>query len=277
MNQRARDLLSLHRPQDALHELAKSFDPDDPLDWWLRGLAFYGLDRIDDALRASGNGLQLAPEHPLLLALVARCHSERRDLVAAEQATLAALRVNPEDADLLVLYGWIVAKAGQIDKARKLIAEARRLDPESADAVRLEAAIAAARFDHGETLRRGRELLALDPEDAHAHALTGEVLHIEGDIARAGEHLRTAVVSDPANAVMAEVARENLVWRHPLMWPLRPVHRFGPAWLWIAGMVVLVYTYATGIVPLMLIFGGVWVAYAAYSWVVPPIVRRLVK
>ena len=42
-------------------------------------------------------------------------------------------------------------------------------------------------------------------------------------------------------------------------------------------MVVLVYTYASGIVPLMLIFGGVWVAYAVYSWVVPPLVRRLVR
>ena len=273
----ARHLMTLSRHGEALEELQKEFDSEDPSHWWLRGLALYGLYRIDDALNAAASGLRIDPENTLLLDLVARCHANRGDLVEAEQAILAALRVDPEDADLLALYALIVAKAGQIDKAKKLVAQARRIEPENASALRLEASIAVARGEDREALLRSQEMLAINPEDSHAHLLAGEVLHDRGDVDEAAEYLRTAVVSNPRDSVAAEIARENLVWRHPLMWPLRPLHRFGPAKVWIAGIVLLFLARSTKNTTLMLVAGLTWLAYVLYSWIMPPIVRRIVK
>jgi tetratricopeptide (TPR) repeat protein len=273
----ARHLIALRRPDEALEKLAQSFDSEDPLYWWLRGLALFALDRVGEALDAAKNGLRIDPESPLLLDLVARCHSSRGELVAAEEAVLAALRTDAEDAELLALYALIVAKAGQIEKARKLIAQARRVDPENASALRIEAAIAVSRGDDREALLRGREMLALNPEDPHAHLLTGELLHDRGDVDEAAEYLRTAVVGDPRDSVAAEIARENLAWRHPLMWPLRPAQRFGSAKEWMAGVVLLLLARSTKNTTVMLTAGIAWLLYCVYSWVVPPIVRRLVR
>ena len=154
MSDRARHLIALGRSQEAIAELDKSFDSEDPVQWWVRALALFDLDRIDDALKATASGLSIDPESVLLLDVVARCQVRRGDLVAAEEAALAALRVDPEDADLLALYALIVAKAGQLEKAKKLVAQARRLDPESTSALRVEAAIASSRGDDRETLLR---------------------------------------------------------------------------------------------------------------------------
>jgi len=277
MSDRARHLIALGRSQEAIAELDKSFDSEDPVQWWVRALALFDLDRIDDALKATASGLSIDPESVLLLDVVARCQVRRGDLVAAEEAALAALRVDPEDADLLALYALIVAKAGQLEKAKKLVAQARRLDPESTSALRVEAAIASSRGDDRETLLRSREILSIDPEDRHAHLLAGEVLHNRGDVADAAEYLRTAVVNDPRDAVAAQIARENLAWRHPLMWPLRPVHRFGGARVWIAGIVLLMLARMTKNSTVILSVAIAWVVYCIYSWVVPPLVRRMVR
>jgi len=277
MTHRAQHLIALHRPADALAELAKDFDAEDPLHWWLRGLALFGLDRLDEALAATSSGLRIDPEHTLLLDLVARCQIARGDLVKAEEAVLAALRVDAEDADLLALYALIVAKAGQLEKAKKLIAEAKRVDPENANALRIEATIAVSRGDEREALLRSREILAIDPEDAHAHALTGGLLHDRGEVHDAAEHFRAVVVNDPRDPVAAAIARENLAWRHPLMWPLRPVHKFGAAKVWVAGIVLLLLARTTKDTTVMLVAGIAWLVYCVYSWVVPPIVRRIVR
>lgn len=277
MNERAQHLIALGRSEEALAELARSFDADDPLEWWLRGLALLSLERSENALDAVASGLRLDPESPLLLDLAARCHFHRGDLIAAERAALAALRADAEDADLLALYALIVATAGQLEKAKKLIAEARRVDPENESALGVEAALAVSRGDDREGLLRSRELLAINPEHATAHALTGNLLYNRGDVDDATEHLRTAVVSEPSDADWAEIARLNLLWRHPLMWPLRPLQRFGIAPVWIAAIVVIFLTRLTRNDTITLIVVFAWIAYCVYSWIVPPIVRRLVR
>ena len=43
MSDRARHLIALGRPAEALTELAKNFDAEDPQHWWLRGLALFFL------------------------------------------------------------------------------------------------------------------------------------------------------------------------------------------------------------------------------------------
>jgi tetratricopeptide (TPR) repeat protein len=269
----AMHLVSLGRSEEALRKLGESFDPEDPWQWWLRGVALLDLERVDEAIDAVGQGLNLEPEAAALLALLARCRLLQDDLVEAEQAVLAALRADAEDADNLALYARIVAGAGQLEKARKLVARARQLDPENENVVRMQSVLAIARGDEREALLHSRELLAIDPENVYAHRIAGAVLHDRGDVDAAAGHFRTAVVSDPAERETVEMAHENLLWRNPFMWPLRPVQRFGIAPVWIAGVATmygarLVSRTAAGIVAVL------WLTYCVYSWVVPSLVRR---
>lgn len=272
----AMHLVSLGRAEEALRRLAEAFDPEDEWQWWLRGVALLELDRHAEARGAAEKGLALEPEHPALLALLAHCHIALRDLVEAERAILAALRADAEDADNLALYARIVAEAGQLEKARRLVERARRLDPENETVVRMQSVLAIAGGDQRMALLHSRELLAINPENVYAHRIAGAVLHNRGDVEAAAGHLRTAVVADPAERDIAEVARENLLWRNPFMWPLRPVQRFGIAPMWIAGVATM---YAARLVSdrAAVVATVLWLAYCVYSWVVPPLVRRYLR
>lgn len=272
----AQHLVSLGRPQLALDKLAEAFAPDDPLFWWLRGVALFDLDRTSEALASARDGLQLDPESTLLLSLATRCHIALGELSAAEQTALAALRLDPDDPDLLAQYALIAARAGQPEKAAKLIARARRIDPEHAGALRIDAALAMARGDAREALLRSRELLAIDPEDPHAHALAGGVLQERGDLDAASAHLRHAVLYDPSDNDYADAARQNLALTHWAMWPLRPIQRFGAAPVWLTG-VALVYgsTYIGPRVSTTVVIS--WIVYCVYTWVVPPLVERRIR
>lgn len=277
MSERALHLIALSRPKEALVELDKSFDPESARDWWVRALALFGASRLEESLQAVGSGLKVNPDYKLLFDVAARVHFHRGDLARAEEAVLAGLRIETEDADMLALYARIVAKAGQVDKAKKLIAEARRVDPENTTAMHVEAAIATSSGDDIEALSISREILAIDPENTYAHLVAGQTLHDRGDVHEAAEHLRTAVVNNPNDSRAAEIARENLAWRHPLMWPLRPVHKFGAAKVWVVGIVLLLLARSTQNSTVMVTVGLTWLAYVLYSWVVPPIVRQMVK
>jgi tetratricopeptide (TPR) repeat protein len=273
----ALQLVQLKRPAEALEKLGESFDPEDPWDWWLRGLALYGLDRNAEAIEAAEQGLALDPESITLLALLARCRLDEGDLPRAEEAVLAALRLDAEDVDHLALYAHIVATAGQFDKARKLIERARQIDPENTAALRMQSTLAVARGDEREALLRSRELLTINPEDVHAHRIAGAVLHDRGNVDDAAEHLRSAVVIDPQQHDVAGLARENLLWRNPFMWPLRPLQRFGLAPIWIGAVAVMFAARMFASNTVKLVIALVWLTYCVYSWVVPPLVRRWLR
>ncbi len=61
------------------------------------------------------------------------------------------------------------------------------------------------------------------------------------------------------------------------MWPLRPVHKFGAAKVWVAGVALLLVARMTRNNTITLAIAFAWIAYCVYSWVVPPIVRRLIR
>lgn len=273
----ALQLLQMKRPEEALKKLALAFDPEDPWEWWLRGVALFDLDREEDAIEAIGHGLAIDPESTELLALLARCRLSLRDLAGAEEAILAALRIDPEHADNLSLYAHVVAADGQFDKARKLLERARRLDPENEAAMRMQSFLAAARGDEREALLRSRELLAINPEDVTAHRVAGSLLHRRGDVDDAESHLRSAVVIAPFENGTAELARENRLWRNPFMWPLRPLQRVGMAQSWIAAMAILFVARRIAPPGVQLTLAVFWIVLCVYSWVVPPLVRRWIN
>ena len=273
---RAFTLLQLGRAEEALEMLARDFDADDPWCWHLRVAALLELDRSRGAARVAENALAQHPEHPYLLDALAAARLGLKDFAGAEQAILGALRLDAENADFLTRYAHVVARVGQLEKAEKLVARALAIEPESAFALQMHALLATAGTDRGVALARSRELLRHWPEQPHGHRLLGYA-NADDDVDEAADSLRLEVELDPTDDDVAEAARELRERSHWLMWPLRPLMKWGPAPVWIAGVGTMFTLRALKLHTPLAILVGVWIAYCVYSWTVPFLVRRLVR
>jgi tetratricopeptide (TPR) repeat protein len=271
--------LSMGRPERSLEVLSGAGDAvvEDPDAYVIKAAALLEMGRDVDATAAARDGLGLDPEHVGLLELLATARWRLDDHAGAEQAFLEALRRRTEDPVLLARYALLVAQEGQVEKAGRLLGEAARIDPDEATVDYVSAVVAYLQGDDSEAARRGQELLRADPEHADAHAFLGRLDFEHGRTARAGEHLRRAASLEPDSATHRYAAREARFVNHPALRPLRAVVRFGPGKVWIAAIVVVFGLRAAGLETVATIAALVYLAFALYSWVAPPIVRRWVR
>jgi Flp pilus assembly protein TadD len=271
----ARHLLDVGRPQRALEVLEQLPNPDldDPELWYLRAAALHDLERFAEAGDAARQGLAIDPHGVDLLVVLASAEAERGHLAEAETAMLAALELSPDHPTLLARYGLLVAQAGQLDKAERLVAEAGRLAPESPDVINARSIVAFLRGDDNEAAAHGRALLAQNPESLAGHLVLGSTASAAGRLGDADRHFRTAASLEPSDEY-AEIARESGLAVHWLLLPLWPIARFGPAPVWLAGVGVIIVLGALGYGSAAAIAGVSWLAYCAYTWVIPPLLRR---
>lgn len=264
------------RPQKCLEALqSASEELVGRLEYWtLRTLALFDLKRTDEALEAAQKGLALFPEETLLLYLLACCFQRRHALDRAEQAILAALRIEPENPSFLCRYAQILCAAGQLAKAQALLDTAEKIDPEAEEIAKVRWLLSYLQGMDRNMDEQSRKLLESNPEDSLAQALAGQA-HLLNHRYRKGKRLLSlAVQANPADMDVAEVARGARVLNHWLLVPLWPMARLGPAVCWFLGA-------GSAIVLAMLGFeqtAGVWmvfyVVYCVYSWIVPPLVER---
>jgi tetratricopeptide (TPR) repeat protein len=271
--------LELGRPERSLEELSRAGDAvvEDPSAHLIKAAALLEMGRDADATDAARDGLELDPEHVGLLELLATSRWRLNDHAGAERAFLEALRRHTEDPVLLARYALLVAQEGQLEKAGRLLGEAARIDPDEATVHYVSAVVAYLNGDDSEAARRGRELLGADPEHAGAHAFLGRLDFEHGRTTRGGEHLRRAASLDPDSPTHRAAAREARIVNHPALRPLRAVVRFGPGKIWIAAIVVVFGLRAAGLETVATIAALVYLAFALYSWVAPPIVKWWVR
>lgn len=274
--EQAYTLLQFGRPADALDTLARDFDAADPWSWHLRAAALIALNRHEEAARAAEDGLSEHPEQPYLLDALAAARIGLDDFAGAEEAILGALRIDAENADFLTRYAHVVARVGQIEKAEKLVERALSLEPESDFALQMHALLATAGTDRAAAIARSRELLRHWPEHPLGHRLLG-FGQADDRVDEAAEHARRAVQLDPYDEDAAELARELRQRSHWLMWPLRPLIKWGPAPVWIAAVATMFLLRALKLHGALSIVVVVWIVYCVYSWTVPHVVRRLTR
>ena len=96
------------------------------------GLVHYYLGELDDAIDSHRKAVELAPNDHLKLSnlgdalwIAARYDEAMAAFEAAEQLAIAALDVNPNDANVEMDLAWIRAMLGKNDEARTLIEHAR--------------------------------------------------------------------------------------------------------------------------------------------------------
>jgi tetratricopeptide (TPR) repeat protein len=268
----ARHYAAIGQPKRVLDALERVESVHDAEVWALRGEALYQVDQYEEGADAARRGLELEPDNPVLLDVLALNLIELGELGAAEQALLAALDEWPTDATLICHYAFACARDGQFDKAKRLVDRAAQLEPEDVDVLRARAQVAQLAGDR-KASRYIDELLAAEPDDRIGHMLRGNILVERSDIHGAVRHFEHATRLDPTDHDTAHVTRFNRALTHWLQWPTYPIQRFGPLKIWVAYLVFFAIVSATGTIeyawPLIVLY----LVMVVYSWTIAPLAR----
>lgn len=276
---RARLLIEAHRPEQALAELGRlpAESTGSAEAFYLRATALLELERWVDAADAARRGLAAGGPNPTLLGQLGTALRELGDYPMAERALLDALALAPSDAYLLCRYAQLCLGAGQVDKAAKLLARAMEQDPHAPIVYATRVQLAYGRGDDREAERISSEFLGAYPDHPMALALRGFTSAQRGRVGESYESFRQAAAARPADPDYAEAAWEVRVYAHPLLRPLRPLYRLGTVKSWLLAVGIMLGLRAVGLRPLAALFGLFWLAYCVYSWLAPPLVRRMVR
>jgi predicted Zn-dependent protease len=274
--------------------------------------AFYFIERrrLEDARRILGEGLKEFPQDPDLLfhsaqvewladrnpeaeatarqvLVIDPTHAPARQLLAsiliesgefadAELLLISLLRDYPESADLYGRYSRLMLRTLHLDKAGQLAREGLRYSPENDECLMAAALCETARS--GARPNEGLEkLLQAHPESlSSVHALVVALVDA-GRINEAHRIAQTALRGDPANRHLLALVRELRVRNHWSMKPLWPLQKWGwgaSAAMWLGGIVVI-RGLSQSAPELATPVAFTWLGYCIYSWVWPPLIRRI--
>ncbi|MGC5330716.1 tetratricopeptide repeat protein [Micromonospora sp. DT62] len=275
---RVAHLLELNRAEQALDEVDRlpAALALSPAAFRLRAYALTALSRWDDLAAVARRGLAEAGPDPELLGRLGVALRHRREYPAAERALLDALALEPEDPWLLCQYAHLCSAVGQLDKAERLVARAAAISPQEPAVFACRVQLAYARGDDREADRIAGEFLGAWPDNPAALALHGATSARRGRLGTARRAFGQAVAHDPTDADYAEAAWEAQVHAHPLLLPLRPLHRLGTFRTWLLAVGVIVLLNVAGLDVLAGLFAVTWMLFCVWSWIAPPLVRRMV-
>jgi predicted Zn-dependent protease len=234
---------------------------------WLRGCAHYGLEQYGQAAEVAHEGLAEDPDNIYLMHLLSIAEVQRDDLPAAEKAILAALAIEPGDAEMLAQYAEVLMRAGQLDKAQRILGHASGADPESTSVLQSRIALAHLRHDDRQAKALSAQLLALDPESASSQRLVGSLELIRGNTRGAAQRYAEVVRSDPSDESAAKSARLTRRMSNPLWLPVQFFQRFGAGPTWVGAIATIFGLRALGFETLALIATGLWFVLCLMSWI----------
>jgi predicted Zn-dependent protease with MMP-like domain len=127
--ERAEEALAVCTEADAL--LAEG-DPEDFLlaeSFYIRGRAYFALDRWEDALVEYDRALELSPKHQDYLTEKGILLYQLAEWESAEQVLREALELDPQNPDLHYTLGLLLEKVGRESEAKQSFEAATRSDP----------------------------------------------------------------------------------------------------------------------------------------------------
>jgi predicted Zn-dependent protease len=233
----------------------------------------------DDAEAAEASARQVlvsAPHHAPARQLLATLLTNRGEYADAESLLIGLLRDYPESAELYARYSQLMLRTLHLEKAERLAREGLRYDPDDRECLLASALCETARG--GGHANQGLEkLLAAHPESLSAvHGLVVALVNA-GKVSEAHRIAQGAMRADPANEHLVQLVRELRIQNHWSMKPLWPLQKWGwgaSAAMWLAAIVlfrVLAKSAPGAVLPAAVL----WLSYAVYSWVWPPLLRRM--
>lgn len=220
--ERARHLLQVQRPEEAVRELTQLLaeDPESAGGQALFAIALGTTERWEEALGAARQAVALAPDwahgHYVLGLILLDVGRPKPALASAREAR----RLTPEDPDVHAL----VAKCFvELERWKEVLHAARRgleLDPEHVDCLNLRATALRVLGRTDAALGTLDKALAAAPEDPDTHVSYGFARLQEGDAHAALEHFREALRLEPTSQSARVGLAEALKARNPLYRPI---------------------------------------------------------
>lgn len=135
LTNRARTLMEMDRPADAIKDLSAVLSIDPSLDWErkMRGMLLLHTGQTHEAEKDFARLLETAPNDPDILYGMAQCYLQEGDRGKAIDFMTQALAKAPEDEELLFTHALLCLEEGRIPEASSDISEAIRLYPDAAD------------------------------------------------------------------------------------------------------------------------------------------------
>ncbi len=217
-----------------------------------------------------------APHHAPARQLLASILTESGEFADAEMLLISLLRDYPESADLYGRYSRLMLRTLHLEKAEQLAREGLRYDPQNNECLMAAALCETARS--GSRPNEGlAKLLQSHPESlSSVHALVVALVDA-GRIDEAHRIAQSALRGDPANENLVSLVRELRIQSHWSMKPLWPLQKWGwgaSAVMWLGG-IVLIRGLSKSAPDLATPVALAWLAYCIYSWVWPPLMRRI--
>ncbi|MEM8983969.1 MAG: tetratricopeptide repeat protein [Pseudomonadota bacterium] len=212
--------------------------------------------------------------------LLAKVKLDQDEYRQAEEILLGLLADYPESPSLYATYAEVMLRTMHFEKAEALAGEALKRDPDHEGAMNVHVLCGFVNSSNDEQRERLQRLLQEHPDQMQTTIRLVQHLIEQGRHEEAYQLSRELVLADPANESLVELASELRRANHWSMRPLWPLQRFGWAGsigIWFAAVVLFrsgvlddTPTLATVLVTVLLI-------YVVYSWVWPPLLKRLLR
>lgn len=240
--------------------------------------ADYLDDRYEPGLRLVRQVLLAEPTHESARVLYFELLAETQQNAEAERVIIELLREYPEEASYYGRYASLMLRTLNLTKALQLAREGLKYDPENVECLAAQATYEC--IEDPNAANRGlQQLLVNHPQLTRTLALVVVALDQRGDVRGAKQVAQELVRAQPDNEPVVELARELKIKGHWSMLPLWPFQKWG--WgasfgIWIFAIVCTralkqVSPAAAGV------FAVTMLIYVIYSWVWPPLLRRLIK
>jgi tetratricopeptide (TPR) repeat protein len=236
-------------------------------------------NRNDDALATVRQVLLSDPKDESGRLLYFELLLEREDNADAEQVIIELLRESPEHAHYYGRYAQLMLKTLNFDKSRQLALEGLKYDPDNAECLAAQTVCDFIERPGKATSEGLRQLLIHHPQSARTLLLVVVSLEQRGQRREALKIAREVLRAQPDNEGVVGVVKQLRLVTHWSMWPLWPVIRFG----W-SGSVAIWLLAVFGLnalrrsdSELASTIGLVVFAYVVYSWVWPPLLKRLLR
>lgn len=273
-------LVERGRPDDARQKAEEALRlwPEDPDLTFQAAHAEYACGHLDVAQTLSNRVLSLNPQHTGAREVLFWVARGRGDAAGAEHIILALLREYPGEPTYLGYYALLMLGVLHLDKAEALAREGLKRSPEEQTCL-----VALGISD----LIRGRkrsetivDLIRNYPQSLSTGYLLISALADRGQPGAALRVAREMLRAWPGRSDLVTLVRELETAAHWSLMPLRPFVRYGwvgVAAVWGGSMLVLlglgqfVSKEAAGGAGLL------YLGFTAYSWLYPPVFKRLRK
>lgn len=239
----------------------------------------YMDDEPDRALETITHVLTSEPEHPHARALYFTLLADKERYAEAERVIIELLREYPEDADYYGRYADLMLRTLNVEKALRLAREGLKYDADDPECLAAQAVCEFIEQPTGAPSRGLQQLLVRHPQSMRTLVLVVIALQQRGDLREARRVAQELVRAQPDNEQLVDLARSLTVQAHWSMLPLWPMQKWGWGASFALWLIAIVGIRALGKVNDTAggVFAIVFLIYVVYSWVWPPILRRLLR